>query len=100
MNTSSNPYLDADRVMDVREVPCAIKHGLILQTWQALPVGGFFVVRNRHAPDRIRQQIEASYPGALGWEVVSAAPEDVAVRLLKRCEVAPVVPLAGASCDH
>lgn len=95
-----NDYMDANGVMDVRQVPCSIKHGLILQTWQDLPVGGFFIVRNHHAPERIRQQIEASYPGALQWEVVAAAPEDVSVRLTKVNGAAPAVPLVAAACNH
>jgi uncharacterized protein (DUF2249 family) len=64
-------------------MPCPEKHPLIIETWLKLPVGGAFIVRNRHAPERIRQQIEAAWPGALGWEVVAVTPEDVSVQLSK-----------------
>lgn len=70
-------------VLDVRDVPCSEKHPRIIETWWNLPVGGAFIVRNRHAPERIRQQIEAAWPGALGWEVLAAMPDDVSVKLAK-----------------
>jgi len=99
MNSITNPSLDANRLMDVREVPCSIKHGLILRTWHELSVGEFFIVRNRHAPERIRQQIEAIYPGALRWECIASEPEDVSVKLTKLSDVAPVGTRESVSCD-
>ena len=85
-----NTYMDENRLMDVREVPCSIKHGLILKTWRELPVGGFFILRNGHDPVPLRYQIEAEFPGALQWEYVARGPEDVSVKLTKLAEVAPV----------
>jgi uncharacterized protein (DUF2249 family) len=86
MNTPLNQYLDENRVMDVREVPCSIKHGLILQTWRELAVGESFTLRNGHDPVPLRYQIEAEFPGALRWEYVARAAEDVSVKLTKICE--------------
>jgi len=85
-------------VLDVRQVPCSEKHPRIIQTWWDLPVGGAFVVRNRHAPERIRQQIEAAWPGALGWETVAVAKEDVCVKLAKLLPVGGKPELALMPC--
>ena len=92
MNTTNtmNTYMDENRLMDVREVPCSIKHGLILKTWRELAVGEFFILRNGHDPVPLRYQIEAEFPGALQWEYVARGPEDVSVKLTKLAEVAPV----------
>jgi uncharacterized protein (DUF2249 family) len=97
--SAPKPPMPAE-AMDVREVPCTTKHPLILRTWHELPVGGSFIVRNQHAPERIRQQIEEIYPGALRWEVLTAAPEDVSVQLTKLNASGPAVPLVGSGCDH
>ena len=96
MVTTTNPYLDENRLMDVREVPCSIKHGLILRTWQELAVGEFFILRNGHDPVPLRYQIEAEYPGALSWEYVARGPEDVQVKLTK---IKAVTPAAVAPAD-
>jgi len=85
-------------MLDVRQVPCLEKHPRIIQTWWDLPVGAAFVVRNRHAPERIRQQIEAAWPGALGWEIVSVAKEDVCVQLAKLLPVGGRLELASMPC--
>ena len=93
-------YLNSNQEMDVREVACSIKHGLILETWQALQPGEFFVVRNRHEPVRIRQQIEAAFPGALQWEVLSEALGDVAVKLTKLKQTSGMVSFGTVTCEH
>lgn len=98
MNTTDNSYMDENRLMDVREVPCSIKHGLILKTWRELPVGGFFILRNGHDPLPLRYQIEAEYPGALNWEYVARGPEDVSVRLTKIKDTMPVTGVEPACC--
>ena len=40
--------------MDVRPIPCSIKHGLILKTWRELPVGDYFILLNDHDPVPLR----------------------------------------------
>ena len=93
-----NDYMDANGVMDVREVPCSIKHGLIMQTWRDLPVGESFTLRNGHDPVPLRYQIEAEYPGALQWEYVARTAEDVTVKLTKLRDVACAVSQPATSC--
>jgi uncharacterized protein (DUF2249 family) len=101
MTTENQDDMDANRVMDVREVPCSIKHGLILQTWRDLPVGGSFVLRNGHDPVPLRYQIEAEYPGSLQWDYVARAADDVSVKLTKVRETAgPAVAFTSSCGSH
>jgi uncharacterized protein (DUF2249 family) len=98
MKTSLNEYLDANGVLDVRTVPCSIKHGLILQTWRDLPVGDSFTLRNGHDPVPLRYQIEAEYPGALQWDYVARSADDVSVKLTKVREVVAAAGAGAGSC--
>ena len=77
------PELGADRMLDVRETPCSVKHGLILQTFVGLPVGEHFILRNGHDPVPLRYQFEAEFPGTFSWDYVHRKPEDVAVKISK-----------------
>ena len=89
MNTI--PEIGADRMLDVRETPCSIKHGLILQTFVDLAVGDHFVLRNGHDPVPLRYQFEAEFPGTFTWDYVHRQADDVAVKITK------VMPLAAAA---
>ncbi len=84
MTLETKIAIGQDRVMDVREVPCSTKHGRIFQTCRELSVGDYFIVRNSHEPARLREQLEAQYPGAFLWECLQRAPDDVSVRITKR----------------
>lgn len=70
-------------MLDVRETPCSIKHGLILQTFINLAVGDHFILRNGHDPVPLRYQFEAEFPGSFSWDYVHRLPEDVAVKITK-----------------
>jgi len=70
-------------MLDVREIPCSSKHGLILQTFIDLAVGEHFILRNGHDPVPLRYQFDAEFPGAFTWEHVHNLPEDVAVKITK-----------------
>ena len=70
-------------MLDVREVPCSIKHGLILKTYLELPVGDYFVLRNGHDPVPLRYQFEAEFPGTFTWEYAHQRPDDVGVKITK-----------------
>ena len=87
MITSSNPILDHNKVMDVRPIPCSIKHGLILQTWFNLPVGDYFVLLNDHDPVPLRYQFQAEFPDAFTWDYLERGPEDFRVKITKVAEV-------------
>jgi uncharacterized protein (DUF2249 family) len=77
------PTVGPDKFLDVRQTPCSIKHGLIVQTFLDLPVGEHFVLRNGHDPVPLRCQFEAEFPGTFTWEYVHRQPEDVAVKITK-----------------
>jgi len=73
-----------DKLFDVRDLPCSTKHPLILQRWESLPVGDYFVLVNGHDPKPLRYQIEAEYGReSLSWEYVAQTQEAVAVKVLK-----------------
>jgi uncharacterized protein (DUF2249 family) len=79
--------LDHNKVMDVRPIPCSIKHGLILKTWFDLAAGDYFILLNDHDPVPLRYQFEAEFPGAFSWDYVERGPEDFRVKITKVAEV-------------
>ena len=90
-----------DRVMDVREIPCSRKHGLILQTCLDLPVGGHFILLNGHDPVRLQQQVAATWPGAFAWEHLARAEGEIRVKITKLKAVRSDSDLPpGFTCAH
>lgn len=93
--------LGPDRMLDVREIPCSIKHGLIIQTFLDLQVGEHFILRNGHDPVPLRYQFEAEFPDSFTWENVHHHPADVAVKITKLKLVVGGLPQkAAGSCGH
>jgi uncharacterized protein (DUF2249 family) len=97
--TTTN-QLGPDRMLDVREIPCSIKHGLIIQTFVDLAVGEHFVLRNGHDPVPLRYQFEAEFPGTFTWENVHRLPEDVAVKITKVKALSGVPTVLPHSCGN
>ena len=91
MTTQTASIIGADKVMDVRPIPCSVKHGLILRTWRELPVGDHFILLNDHDPVPLRYQFEAEFPGAFTWDYLERGPEDFRVKLTKLQELPPPV---------
>lgn len=83
INPTIEPTVGPDRVLDVRDVPCSIKHGLILKTWHELPAGEYFVLVNGHDPVPLYYQFAAEFPGAFTWEHLLRAPEEVRVKVTR-----------------
>jgi uncharacterized protein (DUF2249 family) len=83
MTTQTENILDANKVMDVRPIPCSIKHGLILRTWYDLPVGDHFILLNDHDPVPLRYQFEAEFGRAFTWEYLERGPADFRVKISK-----------------
>jgi uncharacterized protein (DUF2249 family) len=79
-NTS---VLGADKVMDVRPIPCSIKHAMILQTWRELPVGDHFILLNDHDPVPLRYQFQAEFPECFSWDHLERGPTDFRVKITK-----------------
>jgi uncharacterized protein (DUF2249 family) len=91
MNTPLPSVISTDKVMDVRPIPCAIKHGLILKTWRELPVGDHFVLLNDHDPVPLRYQFEAEFTDTFTWEYLERGPQDFRVKLTKLKPLPPAV---------
>lgn len=89
--------IGSDRVMDVRPIPCAIKHGLIIKTWLDLPLGGHFILLNDHDPVPLYYQFAAQWPGAFTWEHLVKSPDEVRVKITK-LKSATAMAEAPASC--
>jgi uncharacterized protein (DUF2249 family) len=100
MNTPLPSVLSADKVMDVRAIPCSVKHGLVLKTWRELPVGDHFILLNDHDPAPLRSQFEAESPGAFLWDYLERGPVDFRVKLTKLQELpAPIVSGQSYGCS-
>ena len=92
--------LGPDRVLDVREIPCSIKHGLIIHTFADLAVGEHFILRNGHDPVPLRYQFEAEFPNSFTWEHLHNRPEDVAVKITKIKLLTGLPKTVTGSCGH
>src|SRR5689334_15857675 len=81
--TQTEISVGADKVLDVRAIPCSIKHGLIVRTFQDLAVRDYFVLRNDHDPARLHDQFAAHWPGTFTWEYTMTKQEDFRVKITK-----------------
>jgi uncharacterized protein (DUF2249 family) len=82
-NIETNNLIDANKVMDVRPIPCSIKHGLIIKTWIELPVGEHFILLNDHDPVPLYYQFAAQWPGAFEWKHLVKGPDEFRVKITK-----------------
>jgi uncharacterized protein (DUF2249 family) len=89
MNTSTENLVGADKVMDVRPIPCSVKHGLIIKQWLELPVGDHFILLNDHDPVPLYYQFAAQWPNAFTWEHLVKGPEEFRVKITKLKDTAP-----------
>lgn len=78
-----------DKVMDVRPIPCSVKHGLIIRNWQELSVGDHFILLNDHDPVPLYYQFAAQWPGAFTWEHLVKGPEEFRVKITKLKSLLP-----------
>src|SRR5476649_375450 len=102
MNTPSQTktILDANKVMDVRPIPCSIKHGLIIKQWLELPVGDHFILLNDHDPVPLYYQFAAQWPNAFTWQHLVKGPEEFRVKITKLKATAPVAEVAECCGGH
>ena len=99
-DTAIENLIDADRVMDVRPIPCSIKHGLIIRTWLELGVGEHFILLNDHDPVPLYYQFAAQWPGAFTWEHLVKEPEEFRVKITKLRAVVDAGQVVPGSCGH
>jgi uncharacterized protein (DUF2249 family) len=100
MNTSiqTENLIGPDRVMDVRPIPCSVKHGLIIRTWFELPVGDHFILLNDHDPVPLFYQFSAQWPEAFTWEHLVNGPDEVRVKITKLKPVASATQITPGRC--
>lgn len=83
-----------DKVMDVRPIPCSIKHGLIIKQWLELPVGDHFILLNDHDPVPLYYQFAAQWPNAFSWQHLAKGPEEFRVKITKLKSAEPAAEVA------
>jgi uncharacterized protein (DUF2249 family) len=90
-NITTPNLIDSDKVMDVRPIPCSVKHGLIIKNWLELAVGDHFILLNDHDPVPLFYQFSAQWPGAFAWQHLVKGTEEFRVKITKlKPTVAPV----------
>jgi uncharacterized protein (DUF2249 family) len=100
MNASTENLTGADKVMDVRPIPCSVKHGLIIKQWLELPVGDHFILLNEHDPVPLRYQFAAQWPDTFTWEHLVKGPEEFRVKITKLKAIIPVGEVAECCGGH
>ena len=100
MNTTTEILIGPDKVMDVRPIPCSVKHGLIIRTWLELPVGDHFILLNDHDPVPLYYQFAAQWPEAFTWEHLVNIPGEARVKITKLKASAAVSPVAECCGGH
>lgn len=100
MNTTipTENLIGPDKVMDVRPIPCSVKHGLIIQTWLELPVGDHFILLNDHDPVPLFYQFSAQWPGAFTWEHLVKGPAEFRVKITKLHTLTTAITVAPTCC--
>lgn len=82
-NIENKKLIGLDKVMDVRPIPCSVKHGLIIRSWLELAVGDHFILLNDHDPVPLYYQFSALWPEAFKWEHLIKGPEEFRVKITK-----------------
>ncbi|HWX22541.1 MAG TPA: DUF2249 domain-containing protein [Candidatus Binatia bacterium] len=83
IKTQNENLIGLDKIMDVRPIPCSVKHGLIIRTWQQLQVGDYFILLNDHDPIPLYYQFAAQWPDTFSWEHLVKEPDEVRVKITK-----------------
>jgi uncharacterized protein (DUF2249 family) len=97
---NNNSVSDPKNIFDGRSIPCSVKHGLIIQKWLGLEVGGYFVLVNDRDPVRMHEQFSVEWPGAFAWEYLQKGPEEFRVKITKLKATAPVAEVVECCGGH
>jgi uncharacterized protein (DUF2249 family)/hemerythrin-like domain-containing protein len=73
----------AAEVLDVRRIAPPQRHGLIFQTFEALPPGGAFLLVNDHDPKPLYYQFKYEREGEFTWDYEATGPKEWRVRIGK-----------------
>jgi uncharacterized protein (DUF2249 family)/quercetin dioxygenase-like cupin family protein len=69
--------------LDVRGMRKPDKHPTIFATYDALPVGGAFVLVNDHDPQHLHEEFEIDHAGSYSWEYLSREMRDWRIQITK-----------------
>jgi uncharacterized protein (DUF2249 family) len=97
---STENLVGTDKVMDVRPIPCSIKHGLIIKQWLELAVGDHFILLNDHDPVPLYYQFSAQWPNAFTWEHLVKGPMEFRIKITKLAATAPAAEIIECSGGH
>lgn len=97
-NASAPNPIGPGKLMDVRPIPCSVKHGLIIRNWLELAVGDHFILLNDHDPVPLYYQFAAEWPGAFTWEYLAKGPDEFRVKIEKLRPTAE--PAAVPECNR
>jgi len=100
MNTTiqNQNLIGPDKVMDVRPIPCSVKHPLIIRTWLELPVGDHLILLNDHDPVPLYYQFSAQWPQAFTWEHLVKGPDEFRVKITKLKSLVDLAEPAPSCC--
>lgn len=81
---AENEAADASEVIDVRTIPKPERHPLIITAYRKLEVGSWLTLVNDHEPKHLKDEMEAEFAEAVGWEPLPATDDGFRVRISKR----------------
>ncbi|MFH1557170.1 MAG: DUF2249 domain-containing protein [Pseudomonadota bacterium] len=70
-------------VLDLRGMPCALRHAVIFEEFDALEAGHAFQILNDHDPAPLRAHFESRALTGYGWEYLQAGPDIWRVRVTR-----------------
>lgn len=73
----------AEQELDVRGMHKPDKHPAIFAAYDALPVGGAFILINDHDPKHLRDEFETDHPRGYGWEYLSRERRNWRIRITR-----------------
>jgi uncharacterized protein (DUF2249 family) len=82
MNTEREE-IPADKIFKAQDIPCAIRHRLILGVWDHLKVNDYFVLQNDHDPVPLLAQFRKAFPDSFSWEYVSRRPGEFQIKITR-----------------
>lgn len=95
---TENP-IPTDKIVNVRPIPCSIKHGLIIKKWLDLAVGDYFVLLNDHDPVPLYYQFAAQWPNTFTWQHLVKGPDEFRVKITKLKLVGEPAEPVAPSCE-
>jgi uncharacterized protein (DUF2249 family)/quercetin dioxygenase-like cupin family protein len=83
VSKASRDVASAVSVLDLREIPRAMRHLIVLDAFDSLSVGDSFILVNDHDPQPLRMQIEQMRDGEMRWEYIERGPEAFRIHITR-----------------